>query len=288
LKIVVCVKQVPAVSEVRIDLKTNTLIREGVPSELNPFDEFAVEEALRTREKYGGQVTAVSMGPPQAEEALGISLALGVNEAILLTDPLLVGSDTLATSFALSKVIEKVGYDIVFCGQESTDSSTGQVGPGIAEHLGIPQVTFVSKVEKIAKREVTVHQETDKGYKIIESRLPLLLSVTKGINEPRAPSLSERRKIVKKMCLADLDCDPTMVGLEGSPTQVVNISYAENTRGSFFSIPTNLPAHERVKLIMSGGVKEKKDNIILHGMSEENIQKVIEFIVNGLSPERLP
>jgi len=264
LKIVVCVKQVPAVSEVRIDLKTNTLIREGVPSELNPFDEFAVEEALRTREKYGGQVTAVSMGPPQAEEALGISLALGVNEAILLTDPLLVGSDTLATSFALSKVIEKVGYDIVFCGQESTDSSTGQVGPGIAEHLGIPQVTFVSKVEKIAKREVTVHQETDKGYKIIESSLPLLLSVTKGINEPRAPSLSERRKIVKKMCLADLDCDPTMVGLEGSPTQVVNISYAENTRGSFFSIPTNLPAHERVKLIMSGGVKEKKDNIIMY------------------------
>ncbi len=283
MKIIVCVKQVPAVTEVKIDPKTNTLIREGVSSELNPFDEFAVEEALRTRERCGGKVTAVSMGPSQAEEVLNICLAMGVDESVLLTDPLLVGSDTLATSFALSKVIERVDYEIIFCGQESTDSSTGQVGPGIAEHLGIPQVTFVSKVEKIAKREVTVHQETDRGYNIIECRLPLLLSVVKGINEPRTPLLGDSGKVVKKMCLADLDCSPTLVGMEGSPTQVINISYAENRRESFFSIPTNLPAHERIKLIMSGGVKEKENNLILQGISEENIQKVVGFITNHFS-----
>lgn len=284
MKIVVCVKQVPAVTEIKIDPKTNTLIREGVPSELNPFDEFAVEEALRTCEKYGGHVTAISMGPLQAEETLAICLAMGVDEAILLTDPLLVGSDTLATSFALSKVIEKVGYDIIFCGQESTDSSTGQVGPGVAEHLGIPQITFVSKVEKITKGKITVRQETDKGHRIIESWIPVLLSVVKGINEPRAPSFGKRGKIVKKMHLEDLNCDPKMVGLEGSPTQVINISYYEGKRESFFSIPSSLSAHERIKLIMSGGVKEKKNNLILEGISEENIRKVIKFIINGLSP----
>ena len=190
MKIIVCVKQVPEITEVKIDPVTHTLVREGVPSILNPFDEFAVEEALRIREKHGGEVTAVTMGPPQAREALIKCLAMGADRAILLTDRAFAGADTWATAYTLSLAIKRLEHDIILCGKQAIDGDTAQVGPELAENLGIPQITFVKKVEVDEKsRKVLVHRETEDGYEVIECRLPVLLTAIKGLNEPRLPSL---------------------------------------------------------------------------------------------------
>lgn len=279
MKVVACIKQVPSVVDVKIDPQKNTLIREGVPSEINPFDEFAVEEAISIKEKYLFEnVTAISMGPPQAEEALRACLGMGVDEAILLSDPLLAGSDTFATSYALSRVIEEIGFDIIICGQESTDSSTGQVGPGIAEHLGIPQVTFVSKIVRIFDNKIEVFREVDKGYMVIESKLPILLTVVKGINTPRSSTSVDINKRVKKIGLEDMKYDPKKVGIEGSPTRVIKITYSKNIRNTLVSIPNHLSAHERIKMIMSGGIQENKSNNILFGSTLENVHKVADLL----------
>nr|WP_225624647.1 electron transfer flavoprotein subunit beta/FixA family protein [Thermoanaerobacterium thermosaccharolyticum] len=147
MNILVLIKQVPDTNEVRIDPVTKTLIREGVPSIINPDDKNALEEAIRIREKVGGKVTVISMGPTQAEVALREALAMGADEAYLLTDRAFAGADTYATAKALSKAIEKFQYDIVFCGRQAIDGDTAQVGPQIAEQLDIPQVTYVRKVE---------------------------------------------------------------------------------------------------------------------------------------------
>lgn len=281
MKVVVCIKQVPSVTDVKVDPQKNTLIREGVPSEMNPFDEFAVEEAIRIKEKYHfDNVTAISMGPPQAKEALQTCLGMGVDDAILLSDPLLAGSDTYSTSYALSKLIQKIGFDIILCGQESTDSSTGQVGPGIAEHLGIPQVTFVSKIERVIKNKIEVFREVDKGYQVIESKLPILLTVVKGINIPRSSTSVDGDRIVQKINLQSIEYDPEKVGIDGSPTRVIKITYSKNLRSTIVTIPDNLSAHERIKMIMSGGIQEKSSKNILFGSTKETLRKVADFLFN--------
>jgi len=228
VKIVACIKQVPEISEVMIDSKTHTLIREGVPSIVNPFDENAVEEGLRIKEKYSGELIVITMGPPQAEEALRKCLAMGADEAILISDKTFAGSDTLATAYTLSLVIKQLKPDLIVCGKQAIDGDTAQVGPELAEQLGIPQITYVKKVEiPEDENKIILHRETDDGYEIIQCKLPVLITVLKILNEPRYPSISgiltAKKKEVRVMKVGDLKANSTMLGADGSPTQVINI-----------------------------------------------------------------
>lgn len=230
MNIVVCIKQVPEITEVKIDPKTKTLVREGVPSILNPFDEFAVEEALRIREKHGGEVVVVTMGPPQAEEALLKCLAMGADRAIHLTDRAFAGADTLATAYTIAQAIKQLipEFDIILCGKQAIDGDTAQVPVELAEQLGFPQITNVKKVEvDIDGKKLVAHRETDEGYEVIECKLPVLLTAIKELNEPRLPTImgimSAKKKETKTVTAADLDGDADLFGLNGSPTQVVEI-----------------------------------------------------------------
>ena len=228
MNIIVCIKQVPNTTQVRINPETNTLIREGVESIINPFDMYAIEEGVRLREKFGGKVTVISMGPPQAEEALMEAVSLGCDEAILVTDRQFAGSDTWATSYVLSRAIKKIGdFDIIFCGKQASDGDTAQVGPGISTHLDIPQVTYVKKIEEIKEKTARVERMTEEGFEIIETPIPCLFTVVKEINEPRLPSLKGKMKAkkaeIKKLNAEDLNCDFDKIGLDGSPTRVVKI-----------------------------------------------------------------
>lgn len=225
---IVCIKQVPDTTEVKIDPETNTLIREGVKSIINPFDMYAIEEGIRIKEKFGGNTTVLSMGPPQAEAALRESLSLGIDDAILISDRAFAGSDTWATSYILSKAIKKMdNIDLVICGKQASDGDTAQVGPGISAHLDIPQVTYVKKIEQVKNGNLRVERMVERGYEIIETPLPALLTVVKEINEPRLPSLKgkmrAKKRDIKVWNKEDLDIQENKVGLKGSPTQVVKI-----------------------------------------------------------------
>lgn len=232
MNIIVCIKQVPDTTDVRIDPETNTLIRSGVASIINPFDMYAIEEAIRLKEKFGGKVTVLTMGPPQAEEALREAVSLGADEVILVSDRAFAGSDTWATSYALSSTIHKIGdYDLVICGKQAIDGDTAQVGPGISSHLDIPQITYVKKIEEVnlgaGNKHMRAERMTEEGYEIIESPMPCLITVVKEINEPRLPSLKGKMRAkkaeIKKWEVKDLDLDPDLIGLNGSPTKVVKI-----------------------------------------------------------------
>ncbi|MCX5693003.1 MAG: electron transfer flavoprotein subunit beta/FixA family protein [Candidatus Omnitrophica bacterium] len=228
MNIIVCIKQVPDTTNVRIDPETNTLVRSGVQSIVNPFDMYAIEEAVRLKEKFGGLVTVITMGPIQAEEALREAISLGADEAVLVSDRAFAGSDTWATSYTLSKAVQKIGkFDLVICGKQAIDGDTAQVGPGVAAFLDIPQITFVKKIEEIKDSFIRAERMTEEGYDIIESPLPCLITVVKEINEPRLPSLKGKmraKKIeIKKLEAKDLDADPDSLGLKGSPTKVVKI-----------------------------------------------------------------
>jgi electron transfer flavoprotein beta subunit len=228
MNIIVCIKQVPETTDVRINPETNTLIREGVKSIINPFDMYAIEEAIRLKEKFGGKVTILTMGPPQADAALREAISLGADEGVLLCDRAFAGSDTWATSYTLSGGIKKIGsFDLVICGKQATDGDTAQVGPGIATHLDIPQVTYVKKIEEVKDKVMRVERMMEEGFEIIETSMPCLLTVVKEINEPRLPSLkgmmrSKSAKIIT-FTQKDLDLNPQNIGLCGSPTQVVKI-----------------------------------------------------------------
>ena len=235
-KILVFVKQVPEVTEVKVDPETGTLIREGVPSILNPFDEFGVEEALRIREQHGGEITVVSMGPPQAAEAIRKCLAMGVDKGILLTDRLFAGADTLATATTLTEMARKIEFDLIICGKQAIDGDTAQVGPEIAENLGIPQITYARKVDLDPERnKVTIERQTEDGYEVVDCKLPVLLTAIKGLNEPRIPSLmgimKAKKKEIQNVTSADLDLDPDQLGLKGSPTQVVKVFPPKTRKG---------------------------------------------------------
>jgi electron transfer flavoprotein beta subunit len=228
MHIIVCIKQVPETTEVRINPQTNTLIREGVTSIINPFDMYALEEAVRLKEKLGGKSTVITMGPPQAESALREAISMGIDEGILISDRNFAGSDTWATSYTLSCAIKKIGdFDLIICGKQASDGDTAQVGPGIAAHLDLPQVAYVKKIEKIEDKLARVERMTEEGYDIIETPLPALFTVVKEINEPRLPSLkgmmrSKQAKITH-WTHKDLDLDSQKIGLSGSPTQVIKI-----------------------------------------------------------------
>ena len=225
---VVCIKQVPDTHDVKINPETNTLMREGVESIINPFDMYAIEEALRLREKMGGTVTALTMGPPQAESALREAISMGVSNAILVSDRAFAGSDTWATSYTLSKALEKIGdYSVILFGKQASDGDTAQVGPGVATHLDLPQITYVRKVEEIDENRIVAERLLETGYESIESPLPCVRTVVKEINEPRLPSLkgkmAARKAEITTWGAADIEADPTKLGLDGSPTKVVKV-----------------------------------------------------------------
>ncbi|MBN2416652.1 electron transfer flavoprotein subunit beta/FixA family protein [bacterium] len=241
MNIVVCIKQVPDTAEVRIDPETNTLIREGVASILNPFDTYALEEALQIREKLGGTVTAVTMGPPQAEAILREAVSMGVDRTLLISDRAFAGADTLATSYTLAKAIEKIGQvDLILCGKQAIDGDTAQVGPGIAVHLGIPQIIFVRKIREISEEKLVAERMIESGAEVVESSLPALVSVVKDINTPRLPSLRGRMAAknaeIPVWTAADLAVEEARLGLKGSPTWVHKIfSPPAKTGGKVFT-----------------------------------------------------
>jgi len=228
MNIIVLVKQVPDTSEVKINRETNTLIRDGVPSIINPYDRYAIEEAIRLREKHGGKVTAVTMGPPQAVEALKEAVSLGVDDVVLLSDRAFAGADTWATSYALSQGIRKIGdFDLVIAGKQAIDGDTAQVGPETADMLGIPFVAYIRKIEQVEGNKMVAERLMDEGYDVVETSLPALITVVKEINEPRVPSLKGKMKAknlkVAAWSAADIGADQNKIGLRGSPTQVVRI-----------------------------------------------------------------
>ncbi|ABK61469.1 MULTISPECIES: electron transfer flavoprotein subunit beta/FixA family protein [Clostridium] len=223
MKIVVCLKQVPDTNQVKIDPVTGTLVREGVPSIINPEDKNALEEALRLKDENGATVTVISMGPPQAEAALREAMAMGADDAILISDRAFAGADTLATSHALAGALKKLEYDIIFAGRQAIDGDTAQVGPEIAEHLGLPQITYVEKVD-VDGDKLTVRRALENGYEVLEVQTPCLLTAIKELNEPRYMDmrnvfgLFERE--VKVWSADDIDVDKALLGLKGSPTKV--------------------------------------------------------------------
>jgi electron transfer flavoprotein beta subunit len=238
VKVIVCIKQVPDTTNVRINPETNTLVREGVASIINPFDVYALEEGIRIREKHGGTVTVLTMGPPQATEALREAISLGADEAVLVSDRAFAGADTLATAFTLAAAIRKLGVitvgavpagpvDIILMGRQAIDGDTGQVGPGVAENLAIPHITDIRKIEQITEGRIIVERLMEEGYARLATSLPVVLTVVKEINEPRLPSLKGKIAAKKKEILvlkaAELDADAERLGLVGSPTQVMKI-----------------------------------------------------------------
>lgn len=242
MKIVVCIKQVPDTNEVRIDPVTGTLIRDGIPSIMNPDDKNALEEALRLKDEMGACVTAITMGPPQAEKVLREALAMGADEGILLTDRAFAGADTWATSLALGKALEKIGYDLIFAGRQAIDGDTAQVGPEIGEHLGIPQVTYVERVE-VKGDELKVRRSLEDGYETIRVKVPCILTAVKELNKPRYMNMYDiftcYSKEIKIMTADELDVDKFELGLSGSPTKVKkSFTKGPKGQGEKFELPT--------------------------------------------------
>lgn len=231
INIVVCIKQVPHpehFSKISLDPETKTIIREGIPVIINPPDRSALEEGLRIKEKFLGHVIAISMGPPKAREAMEEALAIGADEAVLLSDKAFAGADTLATAYTLACGIQKLGdLDLILCGNESVDGGTSQVGPQIAEFLHLPLVTQVEAIDFTEAKTLRVKQVVEQGYMIVELELPALLTVTKRINQPRLPTVTgiieATQKEIRTWSLTDLGVEEDRVGLAGSPTQVTDI-----------------------------------------------------------------
>jgi len=236
LNIIVCIKQVPETTEVEIDPETGRLKREEVAAVINPFDEYAVEEGLRLRERFGGTVKVLTMGPPMAEAALRDAVAMGCDEAWLATDRAFAGADTLATSYTLGLCIGKMAlYDLIICGVKTTDGDTGQVGPELAEHLGVPHVCYVNKVLEVSGGDLRVTRMLDDGVETLETPLPALITVTKEINQPRLATLrgrlQARKAEIRTLTSGDIGGYPSRLGLEGSATRVIKVFTPEPPSG---------------------------------------------------------
>ena len=234
MHVVVCVKQVPDSSQIRVHPVTNTIMRQGVPAVINPYDLIVLEEALRLKDRLGAKVTVLSMGPKIAAEALRKCIAYGADEAVLITDRVFAGSDTLATSYALASAIRRIGadrpIDMVFCGKQTIDGDTAQVGPGIARRLGYQQLTYVSRIETInpVKREIVVHRRAEGGVQVLQSRLPCLITMLEGANVIRFASMDDMFRAARCNIVewdhkaAGID-EPVRCGLKGSPTVVKKV-----------------------------------------------------------------
>ena len=229
MNIVVCIKQVPDTTEIKIDPVKNTLIRTGVPSIMNPFDKNALETGLSLKDKYGGKVTVISMGPPQAQQVIREAFAMGADGGTLLSDRKFGGADVLATSYTLAQGIKSCGdFDLILCGKQTTDGDTAQVGPEISEWLNIPSVADVVKINQIDEDGITVSMDLPEEVEVAKVQFPCLLAVDKDIFQPRLPSyvrkMNTKDREIQILSLADMDDKDAMhYGLNGSPTQVQRI-----------------------------------------------------------------
>jgi len=252
MNIIVCVKQVPDILEVSVDKETNTLIREGIDSVINPFDLYAVEEALRLKEQYGAMVTVLSMGPPQVIDTLRQALSLGADNAVLLSDIGFAGADTLATSYTLAKAVKRIGhFDLIICGRQAVDGDTAHVGPSLAEKLGIPHISCVIKIDEVTGQYMVTGRMTEGAIEKVKLSLPGLITVCKGINEPRPPSLRGKITAVKSdiavWSAQDIGADAGKIGLKGSPTRVVKMT---------------TPRHERRGQFLEGSAAEQVTDLV--------------------------
>lgn len=252
MNIIVCVKQVPDAKDVRLDPKTNTLAREGVESIMNPYDRHALEEAVAIKERQGGMVTVLTMGPPQAEAVLREAIACGADEGVLISDRAFAGADTWATSYTLAMAVKSLGdFDLILCGKQAIDGDTAQVGPGLACRLGLPFATCVQKTRNVSADAIEIERMMDDGFDVVRLPLPALLTVVKDINEPRVASLKGKmraKKIeIKNFSAAYICADPQCIGLAGSPTQVVRV-FSPEPRGN--------------RKIFSGSIEEQVDQLV--------------------------
>lgn len=234
MHVIVCVKQVPSVEDVKVDAETGRILREELPLMVNPNDRNAIEAALRLRDEVGGTVTAVSMGPPQAEEALREAMAMGVDRAVLISDPALAGSDAFVTSRVLARAALKLApFDLIVCGSRSADGETGIVGVQIAEELNLPQVTWVLDL-KVEGGVVRAKRSVDGGYEVVEARLPAVVTVARDANKPRYPTMRSIveacRRPIERLSLDDLGLSPDEVGFKGSPTRIERVFQVERKR----------------------------------------------------------
>ncbi|RLB03962.1 MAG: electron transfer flavoprotein subunit beta [Deltaproteobacteria bacterium] len=261
MHVVICIKQVPDTKNVRIDPKTNTLVRQGVESITNPFDLYAIEAALQLKDSLGAKTTVVTMGPPQAEESLRQALSLGVDEAVLLSDRAFAGADTWATSRTLAEAIKKLGpVDLVVCGKQAIDGDTAQVGPEVATLLDLPCITYVRKIEiEDGNGTMKVERATDSGYEILRVQIPAVVTVIREIGEPRIPGLRHKIRSKKQEIpvwgAEQLGLDPEEVGLQGSYTQVVKV-FSPPPRGErqMLSGTVEEMARELVRILKSSNV----------------------------------
>lgn len=254
MDMLVCIKQVPDTEEIKkMDPATNTLIRKGVPSIVSPYDKNALEAAVQLKEAGGGSVTVISMGPEQAKDALKECISVGADRAVLISDSVFAGSDTLATSYILAAAIKSLGkFDLILCGKQAIDGDTGHVGPEIAERLGIAQVTYAAKIE-VKGDTVLVNKEHDEGYEVIEAKLPAVCTVVKSINEPRYATIKSKmaanKAVIETLTAADLpEIDSAKTGLNGSPTRVKKI-FAPPKRESGIRIKEETGKESALKLV---------------------------------------
>ncbi len=256
MHVVVCIKQVPETTNVGINPETNTLVREGVASIINPFDTYAIEEALRLKERFGGKVTVLTMGPAQAREALKEAVAMGADDAVLLSDRAFAGSDTWATAYTLSQAIRRLEHwDLILCGKQAIDGDTGQVGPGIARQLHLPQLTYVCRIEEIdpSAGRIRVERLLEEGREVASCSLPALLTVVKDINQPRYPTFMGIRRATRLDipvwgAEALPEANPTYLGLKGSPTQVVRIFHPQPRPGKATLLTGDSPTEVAAQL----------------------------------------
>ena len=256
---IACIKQVPDTTQVQIDPVTNTLVRDGIPFIINPYDTHALEESLRLGERYGFRPVALSMGPPNAEAALKKALALGVTEAVLLSDRVFGGADTLSTSnvlaAAIARLAERDEVGLVLCGKQTIDGDTAQVGPGIAVRLGFSQLTLVDRIEAVdfLARKIRVRRKLEGRYEIVEARLPAMITVVREINRPRYPTVPMRLKAARSdVTVWDnevLQLDPNGIGLKGSPTWVSRIFSPERVQGEIIGDGLTDPAGTATQLV---------------------------------------
>ena len=258
MKIVVCIKQVPDTTEIKLDPVKGTLIRDGVPSIMNPDDKGGLEEALKLKDKYGAHVTVITMGPPQAEAILREAYAMGVDRAILLTDRKFGGADTLATSNTIAAALRNIEADLIIAGRQAIDGDTAQVGPQIAEHLGLPQVSYVKDMQyNTEDNSLTIKRVVEDGYYLVNVQLPALVTVLSEANQPRymrvGGIVEAFDKQVETWTFYDITIDPAIIGLNGSPTKVKK-SFTKGAKqaGKVFE----LEAKEAVNLIVEK-LKEK-------------------------------
>lgn len=263
LHIIVCIKQVFDPAELKVDPNTRRLVTEGVPRKISDFDKNALEEAIRIKEKYGAQTMAITLGPPEAIRALREAIAMGIDDACLLTDPAFENSDTLATSRILAWAIRKIGeFDLIFCAEASVDGYSAQVGPRIAEWLGIPQLTYVRRIVSLEGGKITVERDLEEGYETVEARMPVLIIVTKEINEPRFPTLmrimAASKKEVKTWGMKDLGLSEHEVGDLGSAIRILK---------------AEAPLIGRKNILFEGEVQEVVDQLV-KSLAKEGVLRI--------------